>query len=123
MREILFRAKKEYGNTWAYGNITQSTKGRAYIVEPEYSGHMRVNPDTICQYIGIVDKNGNKVFEGDILKTQYGRLCRVEYKAGSPFVGFDLIGIEDKHQCPDENSAWWQEYIEVVGNVFDGVKE
>ena len=122
MREILFRAKKKYGRTWEYGSLGIS-RGRYYISEPEFSSQYQVLPDTVCQYTGVTDENGNKVFEGDIVETQYGRMYKVEYHILPDRVGFDLTPINGDHKVPDASITWIMENIKVVGNVFDGASK
>jgi hypothetical protein len=39
----------------------------------------------------LTDKNGEKIFEGDIVKTKYGRLCVVEWRSTPCFSGFDVM--------------------------------
>ena len=65
-REIIFKAKDLNGN-WLIGDIFKATSGLTII---QNGGSSRndfsfINPDTVCQYIGQDDKNGNKVYEYD----------------------------------------------------------
>lgn len=72
MREILFRGKPIdeetiIGNDFYYGDLCHYANGEVTIRQPETGYEIAVLPETVGQFMGITDKNGVKVFEGDII--------------------------------------------------------
>lgn len=65
MREILFRGKGINDKEWRYGFYTEQ-QGYPYIT-PDGVAMYEIDANTAGQYIGFVDKNGKKIFEGDIV--------------------------------------------------------
>lgn len=125
-REILFKAKRKNwrelpkSEWWVEGDIFRTYAKRVFIVNMSPNNAIEVDPETICQYTGLPDKNDRKIFEGDIVR-------RTDlHTVGQPSVGY----IEyDK-----DNTAFlihWaditifsvtfprKEKIEVIGNIFD----
>lgn len=113
MREILFRGKSKDTEEWIYGDLLQYAD-TAQIWKQTEDGKWNciVDPSTVCQYTGLTEKNGRKIFEGDIVKDGniYGAVV-----FDSHYAQFMIDDVYDGHQ---EYSDWWHE-VEVIGNIFD----
>ncbi len=107
-REILFRGKQIDNEEWEVGGVFSSKYYTGIIVNA--MRWVEVDPKTVCQYTGLTDKNGRKIFEGDILKIPEKKNHNVKFEYGQFCVGIN---------CP---VAYIRTECEVIGNIFDNTE-
>lgn len=123
MREILFRAKTKATKEWVYGHFAKQ-----YDVPQIYTGNGRecICEDTLCQYTGLTDKNGVKIFDGDIVRFKHGgefdkkiyyRNYAVEYI--NTYVTYGLRLRNRSINFPFKKATASQHDAEVIGNIYD----
>lgn len=124
MREILFKAKRKDNGEWVEGNLitNERNENQKYIgyIFDERNGVIEdydlveVIPDTICQYTGLEDKNGNKIWENDIAHIRSSGLSGygvIKYENGN------LVLVDVKRKRTYSMYGEWK--IRKDGNIFD----
>ena len=129
MREILFRGKTDKGE-WVQGDLLHpDLYGNGYSIEDftkEKNNCFDVIPETIGQYTGLTDKNGKKIFEGDIVLFEDESPSNYEYhdctemRCGSIEYGDNCFYITDRIAVEMEDLIYDGKLdVEVVGNIHD----
>ena len=126
MREILFRGQtRKYGEKvrmsdsrklpghWVYGGVLQGVGSHSIIYGSENVNNPGenfdkwcVHTDTLGQFTGLTDKNGKKIFEGDIVKVDE-KHYEVKFVLGQFFIGINMPIAYKRFDC------------EIIGNIHD----
>ena len=135
MREILFKAKRVDNGEWVEGLLTVMW-GQYHMINPnDENTAYPIDTETICQYTGLTDKNGNKIWENDIISFEDTGEDGYEYKEGFKFQNrasvvfrkgrWELSDFLSDNSYALDNMNDHEElftlyrYAEVIGNVFD----
>ena len=148
MKTIKFKAKNRVCE-WVKGDLLQYLNGTVYIGENEgpwtddgfhdsdYNRVEIVDPDTVCQFTGLLDKNGKEIYEGDVLRSdEYPYSCIGDKESDNYFgliewnkneAAFYIVTIKNPKSSVKGISDGISDYIsqsamqdfEVIGNIHD----
>lgn len=134
LRDIEFRGKRTDNGEWVYGYVCRygwTGKENTYIV-PNYASalySLEVDPDTVGQYTGLKDKNGTKIFDGDIVLVPYiDPIFKCTWNDTSPceraivkhcngMFYIEYIESGDKFTLSAMDG-----YMKIIGNIYDNTE-
>lgn len=133
-REILFKAKRKDNGEWVEGYYVYCRK-RHYILpvlnkaigfDEREDEWVEVDPDTLCQYTGLTDKNGKKIWENDIVNCwtciDIGDFANYRVEIGYVEMNYGSFGL---HRIQDDTyyrpfKDYFEGYnLHIIGNIFD----
>lgn len=133
MREIIFRGKPT-ANEWVYGGLDNYDETKPRILTKDRGGlwNIGVRAETVGQFTGLTDKNGKRIFEGDIVKTHYanakkadfvelvvfhcGKFCGMAKLQGG---GRMYAPLADGVPHDPRDRSVYMDRVEVIGNIYD----
>ena len=136
-REILFKAKRKDNGKWVEGSLISTENNSGFILQSRTKAFVpkgtntfcssncyEIDPDTICQYTGLTDKYGKKIWENDICnrKEKYPEI--VTYNKGDWQLDYSYIFKKEIHHsaCNLGFYACERNCVEVIGNIFDNAE-
>lgn len=119
VREVIFRGKRKDNGEWVEGLLwkkkckTEKLLISCFPDEDDNEELFVISPETVGQYTGLTDKNGKKIFEGDIVNIEY--LETTVKNAVIEYVGASFCGATEFDSWELNDYCW----LEVIGNIHD----
>lgn len=136
MREILFRGKI-FDNEWVEGLLVwidhNDETALIRVIGKDGVGYFDflVDFETVGQFTGLTDKNGKKIFEGDIVRTHYANALKAVFVETVVFDGGKFCATSTNEGCKTTAALWdgvprlaidksvYMDEVEVIGNIQD----
>ena len=132
MREILLKAKRLDNGEWVEGSLLQTTAVslKYFIVQSacytfgklDWIEITEVDSDTICQYTGLTDKNGKKIWENDICDRKEPFPEIVKMQKGDWILDYSYAVGRENCYCNLGFYVCERNSVEVIGNIFDNAE-
>ena len=119
MREILFRGKREDNGVWIFGSFHKKIERCFIIPLPIITSQSKVVQENVGQFTGLNDKNGQKIFEGDIVTGLFYHSMPINgvclFRDGS----FGLLWDREGSETFTPFTSMCNVEYEVIGNIHD----
>jgi uncharacterized phage protein (TIGR01671 family) len=131
MREIVFRGKEKANGKWMYGGVQRcgGDPGEKLFLVPynfiQPITFVEIYPETFGDYIQHKDKNGKRIFEGDIIEDNFGNSGVITYS--EHFLDWRIVFFKGRQDLINKDGARVFEWaypmsLKVIGNIHDNAK-